>query len=201
MRVSLLPGRGMQRATEISGAEMLRGGAGRGPFANGSQGPRDCAHSLKCDLAGEVLLSFGHLRLRVRGWSMLPAIWPGDILELERAQAADLSKGEIVLFRRDRRLFAHRVLRSSGSAILTRGDTLSGADPVVTEDELLGRVAAIVRDGKSFKPGETLSASQRALAGLVQSSDFAARVIFGIGSLLQRKTGRVNIRIGRESLV
>jgi len=121
---------------------------------------------------------------------MLPAVWPGDILELERAKAVDLSKGEIVLFSRDRRLFAHRVLKSSGGAILTRGDTLPRTDPVVRDDELLGRVAAIVRDGKYFKPGERLSLSQRTVAGLVRSSDFAARVIVKIHSLLQRKTSQ-----------
>jgi len=109
-------------------------------------------------------------------------------LELEHAKAADVSKGEIVLFSRDRRLFAHRVLESSGSAILTRGDTLGCVDAVVPEDELLGRVAAIVRGGKCFKPSERLSASQRAVAGLVRSSDFAARVIMRVRGLLQPKS-------------
>jgi signal peptidase I len=187
MRASLQPDLGMLGAANNTGAEMLRVRTHRRSVADISLGPRDSAHSLKCDLAGEVLRSFGSLRLQVRGWSMLPAIWPGDILELERAKAADLSKGEIVLFCRDRRLFAHRVLKSSGSAVLTCGDTLPYADPVVPEDELLGRVAAVVRDGKCFKPGERLSASQRAVAGLARSSDFATRVIVRIRGLLQRK--------------
>jgi hypothetical protein len=188
----------MNSATNKTSEEMLRVRGHPKPFAYVSQRPHDCAHSVKCDLAGEVLRSFGSLRLQVRGWSMLPVIWPGDILELERVKAGDLSPGEIVLFSRDRRLFAHRVLKSSGSAVLTCGDTLPYADPVVPEDELLGRVAAIVRDGKCFQPGKKLSASQRAVAGLVRSSDFAARVIVRIRGLLQRK--RVDLRVGRQSL-
>ena len=178
----------MKSATNKTSAEMFRVRAHPKPFAYVSQRPHDCAHSLKCDLAGEVLRSFGSLRLQVRGWSMLPAIWPGDILELKCVKAGDLSQGEIVLFSRDRRLFAHRVLKSRGSAIVTRGDTLPQADPVVPEGQLLGRVAAIVRDGKCFKPGERMSASQRAVAGLVRSSNFAARVIVRMHGLLKRQT-------------
>jgi signal peptidase I len=184
MSVSLQSDLGMHVATNNTGTGMLRVRARR---ADISPGPRDSAHSLKCDLAGEVLRSFGSLRLQVRGWSMLPAIWPGDILELERAKAADLSKGEIVLFSRDRRLFAHRVVKSSGGAVFTCGDTLPYADPVVPEGQLLGRVAAVVRDGKCFQPGKRLSPSQRVFAGLVRSSDFATRVIVRIRGLLQRK--------------
>ena len=72
-------------------------------------------HALKCELAGEVLRSSGRLRLRVTGWSMLPAIFPGDTLVIERANGESLGKGDIVLFHRDRRLFVHRVSGTSGS--------------------------------------------------------------------------------------
>jgi signal peptidase len=165
---------------------------------NLSENPFGRDHALKCELAAETLCSFGSLRLRVTGWSMLPAIWPGDILELERVKSDELAKGEIILFHRDRRLFAHRVLKSSGSAMLTRGDALPYTDPLVAEDELLGRVAAIVRNGKCFQPRKRTSVSQRAIASLVRSSDFAARVIVRIHRLLQRKA--INLRTGPEFL-
>ncbi len=67
-------------------------------------------HAVKCELAGDVLRSSGTLRLQVSGWSMLPAIRPGDVLVIHRAGSEDVSKGDIVLFSRDRRLFAHRVV-------------------------------------------------------------------------------------------
>ena len=69
----------------------------------------DAAHSVKCDLAGEVLRSSGRLRLRVTGWSMLPTVMPGDTLIVERV-SGEVSRGEIVLFSRNQRLFAHRVV-------------------------------------------------------------------------------------------
>ena len=124
--------------------------------------------------------SSGYLRLQVTGWSMLPSVWPGDTLELERTGRDKLSTGDIVLFSRDRRLFAHRIVRSSGKTIHTRGDALPYTDPVVFEDALLGRVVCIVRDGKRIRPRKRLSVTQRAVAGIVRSSDLAARVVVGI---------------------
>ena len=36
--------------------------------------------ALQCELVADVARAFGEVRLRVTGASMLPAIWPGDIL-------------------------------------------------------------------------------------------------------------------------
>jgi signal peptidase I len=147
-------------------------------------------HALKCELAGEVLHSFGSLRLQVTGWSMLPAVWPGDTLELEWADRHELSTGDIVLFGRDRRLFAHRIVKNSERILQTRGDALAYIDPVVAENELLGRVTCIVRAGKRIRPSKRLSVTQRAVAGIVRSSDLAARVIVGMHGLLHNNASQ-----------
>jgi len=57
-------------------------------------------HAIKCELASEVLLWSGKLRLRVTGWSMLPSVWPGDTLLVERIGAEEAREGDIVLFGR-----------------------------------------------------------------------------------------------------
>ena len=62
----------------------------------------------------EVLRSSGSLRLGFTGWSMLPAIWPDDTLEIGSADCANVSAGDVVLFHRDRRLFVHRVVKQAG---------------------------------------------------------------------------------------
>jgi hypothetical protein len=88
----------------------------------------DARRKLKFDLAVEVLRSFGTAKLPVTGASMLPSFWPGDILEVHRQSAAAILPGEVVVFRRERRLVAHRVvekLHHQGSTLLvTRGDRL-----------------------------------------------------------------------------
>lgn len=152
--------------------------------------PLDQEHALKCELASEVLRLSGQLRLRVTGWSMLPSIWPGDTLILERATGSDLAEGDIVLFGRDRRFFAHRVLKAGQDAIHTRGDAMPYNDAPVTQSELLGRVAYIVRNQKRIQPAKTLPLSQRAVAGLVRSSDVGARVVVGIHGMFQSKTSQ-----------
>ena len=110
-------------------------------------------NALKCELAGEVLRSSGTLRLQVTGWSMLPAVLPGDTLVIEHIHSGAVSPGDIVLFGRDRRFFVHRVVAGSQSqsgAVLTRGDALPATDPPVPAGDLLGRVSFILRNGKIY---------------------------------------------------
>jgi|SRR5579863_3356567 len=144
----------------------------------------DDAHALKCELAGEVLRSSGTLRLRVMGWSMLPAIWPGDTLVVENANHSAVSKGDIVLFGRDRRLFAHRVVARRSQPgklqLVTRGDAMPAEDAPVSDNELLGRISFIGRNGRLIEPSRSRGFSQRAIAALVRSSEIAARVVVGV---------------------
>jgi hypothetical protein len=147
------------------------------------------AHALKCELAGEVLRSSGTLRLRVTGWSMLPAVWPGDTLVVDRLTRDAVSEGDIVLFGRDRRLFAHRVVTRSvlpgDMRVLTRGDAMPQPDPPVSDQQLLGKVSYIMRNGRRIKPNRTLRVGERAIAALVRRSEIAARVVVGVHGLRQ----------------
>jgi signal peptidase len=153
------------------------------------RGPSAEVHALKCELAGEVLSSSGRLRLRVTGWSMLPAIFPGDTLVIEPARSEGVTKGDIVLFRRDGRLFAHRVSGKSGSAsdfqIVTQGDGMANPDPPVSSSQLLGKVSFVVRDGRCLELAQTQRLSMRAVAALVRRSSWAARVVVGVHKMGQ----------------
>jgi signal peptidase I len=140
-------------------------------------------NALKCQLAGEVLRSSGTLRLQVTGWSMLPAVMPGDTLVIERTHHDTVAPGDIVLFGRDRRFFVHRVVATSqpqSDAVLTRGDALPAADPPVPANDLLGRVSLILRNGRHIQPRRRPRFSERAIAAWVRRSDFAARIVVGV---------------------
>lgn len=67
----------------------------------------DSRAAVKCDLAAAVIRSSGELRLKVTGSSMLPSIWPGDILTIRRQNLDQIRPGEIVLVARDGGLCAH----------------------------------------------------------------------------------------------
>jgi len=155
---------------------------------------QDSAHAVKCELAAEVLRSSGKLRLKVTGWSMLPTIMPGDTLLIEQTGSETVSAGDIVLFSRDRRLFAHRVITNRNEAsnreILTRGDAMPAPDPQVPECDVLGKVSFIVRNGRCFEPSRNPGLAERAVAALVRRSDFAARVVVGVHGLRQTSPGQ-----------
>jgi len=112
------------------------------------------AQSSKYDLAAEVLRRFGQLRLCVTGASMLPAVWPGDVVTIHSSRFSEVSRGDLVLFFRNRRFFVHRVLEVSGKSLLTRGDSILGPDPPVRPDELLGRVVSITGAGTTRAPSQ-----------------------------------------------
>jgi signal peptidase I len=147
----------------------------------------DEAQALKCDLAGEVLRSSGTLRLQVVGWSMLPIIWPGDTVVVERASKADVLDGDVVVFSNGRRLVAHRVVtKDSGSGdsmVQTKGDALSRLDAPVAHDEVLGKVAFIMRKGKRVKLATSLRLPERAVAAVFRRSTLAARVVVRVHGL------------------
>jgi len=141
-------------------------------------------HALECELAGEALSSSGRLRLRVKGWSMLPAISPGYTLVIEPARSESVGKGDIVLVRRDGRLFAHRVSGKSGTAsdfqIVTQGDGMANPDPPVSSSQLLGKVSFVVRDRRCLEPTRIPGLSMRAVSALVRRSSWAARAVVGV---------------------
>jgi signal peptidase I len=135
---------------------------------------------VECGLAEEIVRTFGELRLRVYGTSMVPSILPGDLVFIHRAALADISSGEIVLFQQAGRFFVHRVvdrkaIATTGvheeSCLITRGDRLRQNDPPVSSSELLGRLVSIERDKR--KIALPANGSNRMVARLLQSSDRA----------------------------
>lgn len=112
---------------------------------------------LGCHLVADVLRSSRSVTIRVTGSSMLPNVLPGDLLTVERARVSDLDCGDIAVFARENRLFAHRVVEKAAQNYLaTRGDSLLTQDRPVQPDELLGRVKSILRGDRSINPRTTV---------------------------------------------
>jgi len=134
-------------------------------------------NSPACNLAGEVVRNFGGLQLRVTGASMVPTIRPGDLVTVEKAAVTEISQGDVVVFARDGRLVAHRVVAHAGDLrdplLITRGDRMTRDDSPVSAAELVGRVARIERRGRRVQIRARLSATQQALARLFRISDRA----------------------------
>ena len=109
-------------------------------------------------LVGEILVRFDAAAIRAHGTSMLPAILPGDVLQVGRCRVDEVAIGDVVLFALGERLLAHRVVSISGDrrSLTTRGDNHRHDDPAVPAEALMGRIVALNRRGRThvfpFRP-------------------------------------------------
>jgi len=127
-------------------------------------------------LVAHVVRQFGHARIRVTGASMLPSLWPGDDVTIERADPAEVRIGEVVAYLRGDRLFVHRVAGHVAGYVVTRGDALRSADPPVACGDVIGRVVLVERGGRSDVPGEP-RLQARLVSAVVSRSSLAARLL------------------------
>ena len=104
--------------------------------------------AVKRELTADVIRQFGEGQLRVTGTSMLPSVWPGDVITVRRRTAPELLPGQIVLCYRNQAFTAHRLIGKRNDCLITRGDSLSYDDPPFREAEVLGEVVSILRDGR-----------------------------------------------------
>jgi Peptidase S24-like len=118
----------------------------------------------KLELAADILRAGGTIRLQALGASMLPSIWPGDVLSIECSAGREIVPGDIVLVARDGRFFIHRLIGKRSSGWITRGDSLPQADEPVDEVQVLGKVSLIYRKAGDVVPARQLSLLSQALA-------------------------------------
>jgi len=143
------------------------------------------------ELLAEVARKFGEIRFKATGDSMLPSVWPGDLLTVRRQSFSEFRNGEIVLYEREagentltrpygpaspggRGFVAHRVVGRRGRQLITRGDSLRQNDAPVEEDQVLGRVVAVNREGRDIRLEFTRT--RRIAAWVLRRSDLAGRV-------------------------
>ena len=103
----------------------------------------------RCALASESLQASGRLRLQVHGESMLPTLWPGDLVEIRSCSVDEVLPGEIVLAFREGRFFLHRFVgRLQANGFLLRGDSMPRPDPRFSNQALLGRLVSCGEQGQ-----------------------------------------------------
>lgn len=91
-----------------------------------------------------ALLVAGHgARFRVEGDSMHPVIRSGDYVRVLPCSVSELRRGDVILASTGRGLTAHRIVRTEGQRVITRGDNSLRADPAIDKTQILGRVAEV----------------------------------------------------------
>lgn len=140
----------------------------------------------KRDLAVEALRQFGEVRLKVTGTSMLPSVWPGDILTVRKQCAEQLLPGEQVLCYRNQAFVAHRLVEQRGDLFVTQGDSLPHDDLPFRRDEVLGAVVSIIRDGRPV--ALTPVWRNGVVSRILQRSELCVRLLLRLGRLKRRNT-------------
>jgi hypothetical protein len=133
--------------------------------------PAEDRENPKLGLAAEMLRCHGAVQLKAWGTSMLPSLWPGDLLTIQRAAYDEVVSGDIVLVMRDNRFFVHRLVErrrvQDCLSWITRGDAMPGNDAPVGASDLLGRVAGVRRGNRSFVPSRRVSRLHSTLAWML----------------------------------
>jgi signal peptidase I len=132
----------------------------------------------------------------VRGESMLPTLWPGDVVAIEPCTAQALRTGEIVLVSWKSYLVLHRLMTPySEQGFSLRGDCVATFDAPYPGDALLGKVVGIMRGTRtvsklSMRPGIGARVAQT-IGQILCRWGFARRVTLRLRNRLQsfrRKT-------------
>jgi signal peptidase I len=152
--------------------------------------------AIRMDLATQALRTIGEIRFVARGLSMLPTILPGDVLVVRNEHLREIRLGEVVLYSRDGRFFAHRTIRKiekdNLTCLLTRGDSLPEADLPVAESELRGRVTALIRGSKTVAIKKERGTWNRFLSWELQRSNVAVSCLLRTHSLGARFAGTLS---------
>jgi signal peptidase I len=135
----------------------------------------------RSELVAELVHRFGTARVRVQGTSMLPALRPGDEVELRSTAFNKINGGDIVAFRQAERLFVHRVIERGPNGLLTQGDALRQADVPVSSDQLLGVVVSVLRKGEQVRLQPSFAG--RVIATLFSRSRMCAALFVKFASL------------------
>lgn len=101
----------------------------------------------------ESLANEQHLiRIKTKGYSMSPTIAPGDIVIVAPAKIHDLKIGDIVVFRTQQSMIAHRLVAvnvANGQNIcVAKGDNNRHVDAAFSADAIVGKVIRLERNNK-----------------------------------------------------
>ena len=125
--------------------------------------------------------------LRITGCSMLPLIREGDRVLVAHGHAG-IRRGHVVVFRRDGKLTAHRVIRISGSdnepIVVTKGDNTLQYDSTLSAGDIVGRVLTLERRGRRMSLD---TPAWRVLGWLIAVSAVAWTALDKWGLVLKRR--------------
>ena len=133
---------------------------------------QELTHSLR----KEAILNGHSVKTIASGTSMFPFLRKGDLLTIEPLSMDKIKHGDVVVFERDEKWIAHRVIKIHSNDGLTefttRGDARVSNDPPVRKENYIGIVSYLERNNTcisltSFR--KKISTQLHLLGGLLLS--------------------------------
>jgi hypothetical protein len=137
-----------------------------------------------CDLVADVVRTSGKVQLKVAGLSMIPFLWPGDIVTVRHCDPSELQTNWIIVLRQRERLIVHRFLYWAGDSVVTRGDARPRYDEPARATEVLGQVESILRNGRQISLGPSLW--KGATASLLRRSEWCTWLFLRLSCRVRR---------------
>jgi len=107
------------------------------------------------DIATSLLAENHSLSYKLKGNSMFPVLREGDVAEVIAQKTNQLKNGDIVVFRSDSGLVAHRIIniqkQNNALKFTTRGDNSRRNDSPFGEEQLLGKIHFFFRNGQKHQ--------------------------------------------------
>ena len=91
------------------------------------------------------------LTVTLEGSSMFPTIFPGDKALVKKVTKEELNLGDIIVWKGEKNDYvSHRIVAIDEKKVITKGDFLNENDSPVLQSQIIGKIVAILRDGKVF---------------------------------------------------
>lgn len=118
------------------------------------------SNHLLLELSTELLGCGKSVRFRAPGRSMYPTIRENEAITVEPVKPQDVNVGDIILYRSDVSVVAHRVIqiekgRGDTLRFILREDTWGTLDEPVEAEQILGKVVSVERAGRNIDPYST----------------------------------------------
>ena len=161
------------------------------------------------DFAETLLNNKNMLSLSMKGYSMFPTLRAGDVGTVTKCSVDDIRIGDIVVFREDNKLIAHRLVKikqNNGNTLyITKGDKNSYYDQPFTKDQFAGKLENIQRGKKTLTEKSPIMNYRKFMALRFTKIDskinqrLASTDIFIKNALLKFKSIRSNFRLIAEN--
>ncbi len=146
---------------------------------------------LLLETSQKILESGISISSKVQGISMLPLLWPNEIVLIEPINNYKIQIGDILLIKKDHRFIAHRLLKKNKTQhkemLITKGDSNFKEDEPTDLESIYGLIKAV-----QIKNGEFVEIKIRKpfLNLILNRLPFISTLIFKVIGKIYLKFGR-----------